>query len=571
MIKYIITISLFIFSLISVESKAQNLEYSWAKKAGGNFTDEGNSITTDLNGNVIVVGTFASDTISFGNITLAKSDSTSNAMFVAKYNSNGVVLWAKMAVTPSEYKSTNGIGVATDIDGNIFVAGDLNSDSLNFDGNWLVFDNAGYSYLAKFDPNGNFLWVRKAFGAYGTAGVTVDSNGDLFLIGKNAISFDGSLVTNDGTGKHFVVKYSNSGDFIWVKFSTFSSASSYGYNAEWDNKAVFTDVDNNVYMAGWSGLDTTFFNDAKTIYVANNASLRNSFLVKYNSNGIALWAKGADKTAIPASLSNITPEAIYTSNNFVYLAGWWNGDSLRFDNNQITAPDNQNMFVAKFDLLGNNIWTKSLGSEGNDYGNGLALDDNEHIYLIGTTGGYDIHFNNTTVATTIGGLHAAIFKIDSDGNFLEMKIPDNIPFYGTSYGNAIVIDASDNVFISGGFSSGVGFGEDTLTSTNLFQDVFISKLINDVAVGTITPDATQNNFKIYPNPSGDFIFLDVQKEIDNIEIEVNIYSLTGNLVMKKIFQNNPTKIDIEGLVNGIYFITVNSNISFKSQKLIIQR
>ena len=101
--------------------------------------------------------------------------------------------------------------------------------------------------------------------------------------------------------------------------------------------------------------------------------------------------------------------------------------------------------------------------------------------------------------------------------------------------------------------------------------MFISKLINDIAVGTFTPNATQQNFNIYPNPSGDFIFLDVQKEIDNTEMEVNIYSLTENLVMKKIFQNNPTKIDIEGLVNGIYILTINSNISFKSQKLIIQR
>jgi hypothetical protein len=561
-----------IFTSIMFQSYAQSLDYSWAKKAGGEDTDIGNAITTDLNGNVIVAGTFSSDSISFGSIVLVNNDTLSNSMFVAKYNSNGNLLWARNPKTPTKYKTTSGVGVATDANGNVFVAGDMNTDSINFDGNWIVFDNASYSFVAKYDSNGNFVWLRKAFGAYGTAGVSVDGNGDILLAAKNAISFDGSIATNDGTWRHFVVKYSNSGNFIWTNVAKFSSASSYGYNSEWDNKAVFTDVNNNIYMAGWSGMDTVYFNDDKTIYVANNASLRNSFLVKYSSNGVALWAKGANRTVIQNSGSNIKPEGILTSEDFIYLTGWWFGDSLRFDNNQIKATGNHdyNMFVAKFDLLGNNIWFKSLGSEGNDYSHGLAVDSAENVYLVGTTEGYNLHYNNNTIGTASGGNHASVFKINSNGIF-SVHTQLNNTQVGTSFGNAIAIDNSDNIFITGGFMSSAAFGNDTLTSNSMWQDVFVCKLINDYSVGINSLESPKNIFKIYPNPTDNFIFIDLSKMNVDKETEISIYSITGNLVRKSIFQDNLITMNVEELVNGVYIITVNSNGSYERQKFVIQR
>jgi hypothetical protein len=564
-----------LFTLIFGQGYTQLLDYSWTKKAGGEDTDIGNAITTDLNGNIIVAGTFSSDSINFGNVNLVNSDTLSNAMFVAKYNSNGDLLWARNPITPSAYKTTSGMDVATDANGNIFVAGDMSTDSINFDGNWIVFDEASYSFVAKYDSIGNFVWLRKAFGGYGTSGVSVDGNGDVLLIGKGAISFDGNPLTYYGI-RHFVVKYSNSGNYLWVNSSTFSSASSYGYNAEWDNKTVFTDAENNIYMAGWSGFDTTFFNDERTIYVTNNASLRNSFLVKYNSSGFAQWAKGADKTVVPNSFSNITPEGIYSSENYVYLTGWWNGDSLRFDNNQITANflgSNQNMFVAKFDLLGNNIWFKSLGSGGNDYSHGLALDSSENVYLVGTIEGTDLHYNNNPIGTNAGGNQAAIFKINTDGDFLEYIQPSYIPLYGNSFGNAICIDNSNNIFMTGGFSASIAFGNDTLTSTGniLWQDVYISKLFNNFSVGINSSEVHNSDFNIYPNPTNDILCLNLLNLQTEKETIIDIYTLTGSLVKKVRVESKLKIISVDDLESGVYFLTLNSKDSSKRQKLIVQK
>jgi hypothetical protein len=576
--KIILHIALFAATL--TQGYAQSLEYTWARQAGGEDTDMGNAIATDPDGNIIVVGTFISDTMFFSSTNLANSDTLSAAMFVAKYSPSGDLLWATNPITPSAYKTTSGTGVATDANGNVFVVGDMSTDSVSFDGNWIVHDNDGggyysYSYVAKYDADGNFLWFRKATGGYGTEGVTVDGIGNVLFIGKGPIiAFDGTLtISND---RHFIAKYSNAGDFLWVNATTFSAASSYGFNAEWDNKAVFADADNNVYMAGWSGLDTTFFNAEKTIYVSNNASLRNAFLVKYNSSGVAQWATGASRTEVPNSLTNFTPEGIYASDDAIYLTGWWQGDSLRMDNHPISADfqgSTQNMFVAKFDLSGNNLWVRTLGSEGNDYGRGVTFDSDGNSYVVGTTEGYDLHFGNSPIGTTIGGNHATVFKIGTDGTLLDYLQASNIPPYGTSYGNAIAVDDADNILVAGGFSSSVAFGDDILTATASinWQDMFVCKLLNDFSIGMTAPGAQGHQVSIYPNPASDNIFIDISGADEAQESELEIYSMTGGLVRKASLHGSLMTVSLEGLVDGMYLIALRSIGQGERQRFIIQR
>lgn len=568
-----------LFAATLAQGQAQSLDYSWAKQAGGEDSDWGNAIATDPDGNVIVVGTFVSDTMTFGSTPLA-SDTLSMAMFVAKYSPSGDLLWANSAVTPSASRTTTGTGVATDANGNVFVVGNLNSDSVSFDGNWIVHDNTGsgyynYSYVVKYDPDGNFLWFRKATGGYGTEGVTVDGNGDVLFIGKGPIvAIDGTLIISND--RHFIVKYSNAGDFLWVNATTFSAASSYGFNAEWDNKAVFADASNNIYMAGWSGLDTTFFNAEKTIYVANNASLRNAFLVKYNSSGEALWAKGASRIEAPNSQSNFTPEAIYASDDAVYLTGWWQGDSLRMDNHPITAEfqgSTQNIFAAKFDLAGNNLWVKTLGSSGNDYGRGIALDSDGNVYVVGTAEGYELHYSNSTIAITLGGNQATVFKIGTDGAFLDHLQPISAPPYGTSYGNSIAVDDEDKIVLAGGFSGSVAFGDDILTATaNINRDdLFVCKLFNDVSIGIDAEAASGQDVGIHPNPASDRIFITLSGADAAQGTEVEIYSMTGGLVKHATAQHSMMTVNVEGLVDGMYIIAVRSNSHVERQRFIIQR
>jgi len=65
----------------------------WANSEGGGLNDVLYSSTVDNNGNLIVVGYFYNSTLVFGSISLGNAGG--NKMFVGKYDSNGNVVWAK--------------------------------------------------------------------------------------------------------------------------------------------------------------------------------------------------------------------------------------------------------------------------------------------------------------------------------------------------------------------------------------------------------------------------------------------------------------------------------------------
>jgi hypothetical protein len=70
----------------------------WARNAGGiNGNDYGESVCTDQNGNIYIAGSFNSPKIIIGADTLINYSPDTADIFIAKYDANGNVLWAKSA------------------------------------------------------------------------------------------------------------------------------------------------------------------------------------------------------------------------------------------------------------------------------------------------------------------------------------------------------------------------------------------------------------------------------------------------------------------------------------------
>lgn len=72
----------------------------WAKFSGGLSSDIISDISTDASSNIVVTGYFLSSSITFGKTTLTKTGSA--AIFVAKYDASGNLLWAKSEGGTSE-------------------------------------------------------------------------------------------------------------------------------------------------------------------------------------------------------------------------------------------------------------------------------------------------------------------------------------------------------------------------------------------------------------------------------------------------------------------------------------
>ena len=111
----------------------------WASRVGGGGPDGAAGIAVDARGNVYITGFFGSSKLTFGNTTLQGLGGISlhylgdggaiilGDLFVAKYDSNGRVLWAKGA--PGDGKK-GGAAIATDTRGNAYVVGSFVEQSL---------------------------------------------------------------------------------------------------------------------------------------------------------------------------------------------------------------------------------------------------------------------------------------------------------------------------------------------------------------------------------------------------------------------------------------------------------
>ncbi len=256
----------------------------WAKSAGGGFSDEAYSVVIDANENIFITGDFNSPSIVFGNTILFNTDNTGNTsdVFIAKYDKNGNVLWAKSV------GGGNGDGansVTADASGNIIVAGYFDSPTITFGAiscvNAINTGNISDIFIAKYDGSGNPIWAKSAGGSDWDAAysVTADASGNILITGvyfSSSITLGSVTLTNAGNDDMFLVEYDTSGNVLWAK-STGGAYEDYG-------SSVTTDINKNIVVAGvFSDFTITF--DSITL-TNTHAGYRDVFITKYDNGNI---------------------------------------------------------------------------------------------------------------------------------------------------------------------------------------------------------------------------------------------------------------------------------------------
>ncbi|TAL62603.1 MAG: T9SS type B sorting domain-containing protein [Bacteroidetes bacterium] len=164
----------------------------WAIREGGVASDGSANITTDGSGNVYIVGSFSSPTLTFGSTTLTVGAGGFNNAFLVKYDGNGNVLWAKQSV---QNWKCSGHAVAVNPSGTaVYIIGNHHLSPVSFGSFTLPQQGFWDGYFVKYDASsGNELCALNIGEPGGSSnvngwGLAVDASGDVFIASDASVN-----------------------------------------------------------------------------------------------------------------------------------------------------------------------------------------------------------------------------------------------------------------------------------------------------------------------------------------------------------------------------------------------
>lgn len=376
-----------------------NGDLAWVSRDGGVQPDWGRCVATDAEGNVFITGDYC-DTAYFGtHQIIGVGSSTNRNVFLAKYDSSGVCLWAKTAGNAGNY--SRGYGVTTDSAGNSYITGHI-SGVTTIDAVTFGVNGFNVPFIAKFDPAGTCLWAKRVSVTTGGEGndIRMDAFGHLLVAGSYRGTLTVAGIPHPGNspawGDVFLLKLDQNGTFIWAQTAI-------GQFQDQGN-AVDTDSLGNVYMAGTyaHGLTfgTTVINAVSASSTAATANARvDGFVVKYDKNGVFKWVKTI------GNVYDVCLDDIQVRNkNKIVVAGFVRGAHTMFGVSYTTPDTNAIGYVTAIDSSGNIIWNKLHDEDGtNATHRGLTLDQNGTCYVGGEfVGDPYINFDSILFQSTAG-------------------------------------------------------------------------------------------------------------------------------------------------------------------------
>ncbi|TAL62066.1 MAG: T9SS type B sorting domain-containing protein [Bacteroidetes bacterium] len=446
--------------------------------------------------------------------------------------------------------------ICTDASGNVYITGHFNSPTISFGPYTLTNSNpppyGDNFYIAKYDANGNILWLRghTAGTAYEEKGrsVATDAAGNVYVAVNyydGSITFGSTTYTSPGPSTWnwniVLVKYDASGNVLWTKGAggtgedeaggvatdpsgnvylvggftspsiTFGSATltnpgagvlflikfDASGNVLWSvtpgqagGADVATDAFGNVYICGGFSSSITF---GSTTLTQTASSFSQSYIAKYNGSGNALWAKqSVQNWKLGANAIAVNP-----AGTAAYIVGSFHevniGNAASFGSITIYQKSNWDAFFVGYDASsGNELCAMSIGEPGNGsaniYGHGVTVDASGNVYVSGQAIANYITFGSSPPFTLSGGNQRFFMGVFDTNCNLICK--EGLGSGGMSPN--LAADASGNVFVGSSFINTLVVGSTVLTMTPPDAEIFVAKYVKCTS-SALAVSATQTN------------------------------------------------------------------------------
>ena len=486
-IKFFLVFLVVILSFPNI-GQAQCNKWPWAYSPYSITENQGLSITTDYNDNIYVTGFFKGGVLTFDTFNLINNNCcVTGDMFIVKYDSSGNILWADNAGGMNE---DIGRAVTTDNNGNVYVVGDFQSYDLIFGDDTLI--NTGWrnAFLVKYDSIGNKTWARN-FGGFQSFdsghGVTTDNLNNVYITGAFTcdtiiIGVDTLINSGNDNGDIYIIKYDSNGNTIWARKAN-------GSLNDFAN-SITADINGNIYLTGkFHSSNITF----GSIELNNTGSggFPDMFLVKYNTNGNAIWAFGSN-SGTSSSENGISITLDNTGN--ILLTGSYENTAVTFGSFTLLNNGQKDIFVLKCDTAGTILWAKAAGGIVDEEGKSI-ISDIENSAII--TGYYysDTLFIDSSFISKGGNSSKKylLVKYDSLGNLLCAKTSD--VNNSIDAGAGITTDSQGNIILTGHFPND-NLRPLTFDTIQLYcqmqNDMFIAKQLFTPSCITPTAGFTYN-------------------------------------------------------------------------------
>jgi Ca2+-binding RTX toxin-like protein len=422
----------------------------WTKLLGTSSIDRAFGLTTGNDGAIYVSG------YTDGNLDGQINSGGTFDGFITKYNPDGTKVWTKLLGTSGDDLA---YGLTTGNDGAIYVSG---RTSGNLDGQT---NSGGVSdgFITKYNPDGTKVWT-KLLGTSGydwASGLTTGNDGAIYVNGFTSGNLDGQT-NSGGVYDGFITKYNPDGTKVWTKLLGTSGD-------DWAS-GLTTGNDGAIYVSGYTNGNL----DGQT----NSGGTYDAFITKYNPDGTKIWTK------LLGTSGDDWAEALTTGNDgAIYVSGRTSGN---LDGQ--TNSGNFDAFITKYNPDGTKVWTRLLGTSGDDYALALTTGNDGTIYVNGIT------TDNLDGQTYSGGIYDSFTtKYNPDGTKVWTKL------LGTSSDDSsnALTTGKDGAIYASGFTQGNLDGQ---TYNGGSYDAFITKyqdapavtITLAVAPASVTEDGTPN-------------------------------------------------------------------------------
>ena len=257
-----------------------NGNLKWLISFGNDGNCMGKFIRCDKDNNIVLVGNFEGKIDVFGDTLCSLGN---DDLFIIKFNSDGKMIWVR------QIKSISNLSISSfEIDrlNNLYVLveGSSNDDTY-FD---TIHKKSGMS-IAKYDSNGNIIWVKETFSAVNVINsktMSVSSTGDIYNTGSfsGTIKFADSILISKGywkkmeelhdsvyveTADFFIAKITANGEDKWIRVIA-NNGDEYG--------SQISSNDKEIYISG-------YFTDSLTIKSDTTFLNGGQFILKYDTSG----------------------------------------------------------------------------------------------------------------------------------------------------------------------------------------------------------------------------------------------------------------------------------------------